>query len=248
MLAELTPIHWTIIGIAVAVALAGLGLMAVNILAILRPRPAGEVGPSQPLIGPPKQLTRRRFLGRTMGSLFGLAFTEGIALTSLAMLWPNTAGGFGGRITMSATADEVKSVIEATKLPYYYAPGRFYLVEYNEADDKDGLYTEKGLVSGGLMALYQRCVHLGCRVPFCETSQWFECPCHGSKYSRVGEYRAGPAPRSLDRFPIEVNENGVITVDTGIIETGPARGIDTTGQNPEGDFCVKEGAVAEEEH
>ncbi len=52
----------------------------------------------------------------------------------------------------------------------------------------------------GIVALYQRCVHLGCRVPFCQTSQWFECPCHGSKYNRVGEKKAGPAPRGLDRF------------------------------------------------
>ena len=31
-------------------------------------------------------------------------------------------------------------------------------------------------------------------------SQWFECPCHGSKYNRVGEKHGGPAPRGLDRF------------------------------------------------
>lgn len=243
MLAELTPIHWSIIGIAIAIAVAGLGLMAVNILAIIRPRKAGEVGPSQPIMGPPKQLTRRRFLGRVMGAGFGLAFTEGIALTSLAMLWPSTKGGFGGKVTLSQTADDVKSVIRATKLPFYYAPGRFYLVEYDPSNDTDDLYTSKGLVSGGLMALYQRCVHLGCRVPFCETSQWFECPCHGSKYNRVGEYREGPAPRALDRFPIEVSDAGIVTVDTGIIETGPPRGTNTTGQDPEGAFCV--GATAE---
>ena len=172
--------------------------------------------------------------------------TEGIALSSLAMLWPSTDGGFGGRITLSASRDEVVETIRSTKQPYYYAPGRFYLVEYNESDDTEGLYTTKSLVAGGLMALYQRCVHLGCRVPFCETSQWFECPCHGSKYNRVGEFRAGPAPRGLDRFPLEITDAGIITVDTGIIETGPPRGVNTTGQDPEGAFCV--GAEAVEEH
>ncbi len=45
------------------------------------------------------------------------------------------------------------------------------------------------------MPLYQRCVHLGCRVPFCNSSKWFECPCHGSKYNEAGEYQLGPAPR-----------------------------------------------------
>ena len=56
----------------------------------------------------------------------------------------------------------------------------------------------------GVVALYQKCVHLGCRVPQCDTSQWFECPCHGSQYNQVGEKKGGPAPRGLDRFAIEV--------------------------------------------
>ena len=55
----------------------------------------------------------------------------------------------------------------------------------------------------GVVALYQKCVHLGCRVPWCKTSQWFECPCHGSQYNRVGEKKGGPAPRGLDRFPVD---------------------------------------------
>ena len=54
----------------------------------------------------------------------------------------------------------------------------------------------------GIVAIYQKCVHLGCRVPWCQTSQWFECPCHGSKYSRVGEKKGGPAPRGLDQFVV----------------------------------------------
>ena len=58
----------------------------------------------------------------------------------------------------------------------------------------------------GIMPLYQRCVHLGCRVPFCASSQWFECPCHGSKYNFAGEYQLGPAPRGMDRFAVKVDE------------------------------------------
>ena len=53
----------------------------------------------------------------------------------------------------------------------------------------------------GIVALYQKCPHLGCRVPECVTSQWFECPCHGSQYNQVGEKKGGPAPRGMDRFP-----------------------------------------------
>ena len=63
------------------------------------------------------------------------------------------------------------------------------------------------------MPLYQRCVHLGCRVPFCQSSQWFECPCHGSKYNEAGEYQLGPAPHGMDRFAVKV-EGGNVMVDT----------------------------------
>ena len=89
----------------------------------------------------------------------------------------------------------------------------------------------------GLVALYQRCVHLGCRVPWCQSSQWFECPCHGSKYNRVGEKKAGPAPRGLDRFAIIVDGDN-LTINTGDIEIGPPIGTNTTGQQQEGPLCV----------
>ena len=65
----------------------------------------------------------------------------------------------------------------------------------------------------GIVALYQKCVHLGCRVPWCQTSQWFECPCHGSKYSRVGEKKGGPAPRGLDHFVVTI-AGSKMTIDT----------------------------------
>ena len=92
-------------------------------------------------------------------------------------------------------------------------------------------------MEAGLIASFQVCPHLGCRVPDCETSQWFECPCHGSRYNRVGEKRAGPAPRGMDRFAMSV-EGGVFTVDTGTIIEGPPIGTDTTNQQPEGPSCL----------
>lgn len=232
--------QWAVIGLAGAIALAGFGLVAVNVAGLFRSSGTSEPGLKKSLLGRPKQMTRRAFFRRMLGTAFGFAMLEGFGLGSLAFLWPNLGGGFGGEITLAMSPDDIKAQIQSTKLPFYYAPGRFYLVEYDPADDKDGIYTSSGLVAGGLMALYQRCVHLGCRVPFCQSSQWFECPCHGSKYNRAGEYEQGPAPRGLDRFPLKL-EGAVLKVNTGIINTGPARGTNTTGQNPEGAFCVTPG-------
>jgi cytochrome b6-f complex iron-sulfur subunit len=90
----------------------------------------------------------------------------------------------------------------------------------------------------GLMALYQKCSHLGCRVPFCETSQWFECPCHGARFNIAGEVRNGPAPAGLWRFPLEVDRDGWVIVDTRMPISQPPGGVDTIGQQPAGRFCV----------
>jgi cytochrome b6-f complex iron-sulfur subunit len=184
----------------------------------------------------PRPVSRREFFRRsllTSVSLFGAQF----GAASLAFLWPNLRGGFGSVIDLGMSPDAVKNQIQSDRLPFYYGAGRFYLVSY-EGEGTDTVY--EGLVGEGLMALYQKCVHLGCRVPFCQQSQWFECPCHGSKYNRAGEYRDGPAPRSMDRFAVRV-VGGQVQVDTSQVVLGPPRGTDTLGQNPEGAFCVNIG-------
>ena len=75
-------------------------------------------------------------------------------------------------------------------------------------------------------------------MPFCQHSQWFECPCHGSKYNTAGEYKLGPAPRGMDRFKVEVTETG------DVWWTRPSRSSDRPGaptrysDPPSGPFCV----------
>jgi cytochrome b6-f complex iron-sulfur subunit len=54
----------------------------------------------------------------------------------------------------------------------------------------------------------------------CDVSEWFECLCHGSKYTVIGEKRDGPAPRGMDRFDVLV-EGGVYIVDTRQVVSGP---------------------------
>ena len=80
------------------------------------------------------------------------------------------------------------------------------------------------------MALYRKCPHLGCQVPqVCQASQWFECLCHGSKYTVLGEKRDGPAPRGMDRFPVTVVD-GVYTINTAEVLNGPPPGTITFDQ------------------
>jgi cytochrome b6-f complex iron-sulfur subunit len=194
---------------------------------------AGELPPA-----PANVLSRRDFQRRSLLSslmLFGSEF----GLGTVAFLWPNLKGGFGSMIDAGQLAD-IKDQIKTDNYVYVGA-GRTYLVGWEgtpgtgQAD-----YPAEGVTAEGVMALYQRCVHLGCRVPFCNSSKWFECPCHGSKYNNAGEYKLGPAPRGLDRFAMQV-VNGSVIVDTSTIKLGPPRGTNTTNQPLEGPYCVATG-------
>jgi cytochrome b6-f complex iron-sulfur subunit len=86
-------------------------------------------------------------------------------------------------------------------------------------------------------ALSQKCPHLGCRVPFCDSSGWFECPCHGSKYDLGGEWVEGPAPRGMDRFDLRL-DGGNLVVDTSKVIDGPPRGVKRYYEPAKGPSCV----------
>lgn len=187
---------------------------------------------------PVKSVSRRDFFRRSLLAsvlVFGAEFGAG----TIAFLWPNLKGGFGSKIPAGSVAD-VKAQIEAERQPVYNGAGRFYLVPWDGTVTADVDYPGEGVAAEGLMPLYQRCVHLGCRVPFCQSSKWFECPCHGSKYNEAGEYQLGPAPRGMDRFKIEIQGDQII-VDTSEIVLGPPRGTDTIDQPPQGSYCVATG-------
>ena len=184
-------------------------------------------------------VTRRQFFNRSITATFALGL-GGFGVTTIAFLWPPPGEGFGSRIRAGNLSD-LLATIEDTREPVYIPEGRFYINPYPVSDiDKASAVYTGGVLEGmeaGVIALYQKCVHLGCRVPWCTTSQWFECPCHGSKYNRVGEHKAGPAPRGLDRFAVSV-AGGVVSVDTATVVQGPPTGVNTTGQEAEGPQCA----------
>ncbi|MEX0664420.1 MAG: Rieske 2Fe-2S domain-containing protein [Acidimicrobiia bacterium] len=183
-------------------------------------------------------VTRRQFFNR--GILASLGVGAGaFGVASLAFLWPSTGGGFGDVVTVGSI-DEIDDKL-ATKTPFYNAGARTYIQPYpkNAIKKAKNAYDSRLLpgMEAGYVALYQKCPHLGCRVPWCPSSQWFECPCHGSKYNRVGEKKGGPAPRGMDRFVITIQDDDII-VDTSEPLQGPPIGTDTTGQGQEGAPCV----------
>ncbi len=187
-------------------------------------------------------VTRRQFFNR--GILATMAVSLGtFGGAALAFLYSKSAGGFGGKVSTGRTASSIKSDLDANKAPVYFPEARAYLQPYPKEDvaKAKGVYEDAILANMeelGLLALYQKCPHLGCKVPWCQTSQWFECPCHGSKYDRVGEKRGGPAPRGMDHFAMSGGPSGPLVIDTSTVFNGVPIGTDTTGQGAEGPFCV----------
>lgn len=64
---------------------------------------------------------------------------------------------------------------------------------------------------GAFVALSPLCTHLGCVVEL--QGSRIVCPCHGSTFDRAGVVLQGPASDPLERYPLTVSSDGVITID-----------------------------------
>ena len=140
-----------------------------------------------------ESLTRRDLLKIAWGAAGALALVEagGVALTFFS---PRVVQGeFGGVIEAGA----VESFPPGSVTPF--TQGRFYLVR---------------MADGGFLALYRKCTHLGCAVPWNPADGKFVCPCHASAFEMDGQVINPPAPRPLDRFTITIVD-GIVRVDTG---------------------------------
>lgn len=188
-----------------------------------------------------KPVERRTFLRYSLIGSVG-AGLGGFGLSALGFMWPRAGDELAGEIAFGDAA-EIATQIGEERAPLRIPEGGISVVVWdpsipaagrNYGDDHAQLDE-----TTGLMALYsQACPHLGCAVPWCQSSQWFECPCHGSRYNRYGEWVGGPAPRGLDRYASFIDEDGQFIVDLSNFLTGPARTANVLEQPQEGPSCV----------
>lgn len=160
-----------------------------------------------------KKATRRTFLRNAALGSAGVVLAE-IVGGFLYFWWPNKTGAFGSELPVSASV-----VPPVGGVPYRDVPGKFLLVHNDD----------------GLLALYTKCPHLGCTVPWhgpAEAPNAFQCPCHGSMYDYNGVRTGGPAPRPMDYMAISVNDDGSLMVDTGDIRTRSAYTPDQAAPYP----------------
>ncbi len=188
-----------------------------------------------------QRLSRRRFLRRSMLAVWGLSAAAAVA-GGLDMLYPMLSGDFGSAQIVGIKTD-FKAVTPdkflADQLGVYHRPvARTYVIHMaaetafllhgnDLAEQLQSEFVTKDSDGSYWLALYQKCVHLGCTVPFKDSCASFKCPCHGSHYNVDGEYLDGPAPRSLDRFQISFQGDNVV-VNTGVLNQTVAQPDETT--------------------
>jgi cytochrome b6-f complex iron-sulfur subunit len=176
-----------------------------------------------------KGVSRRQMLRYSIGGAMALWLLE-ITAGTVGFIWPNLSGGFGGRVRIG-TLEDVKlqnsSLPIGEGFPAYVAEARAFIVLMDPGRQQfvPGEDTSGDGSALNVRALYQRCPHLGCKPNACIRNFWLECPCHGSRYDRLGIKAAGtqfgPAARGMDRFSESVDGEGVLTLDTGKITLGP---------------------------
>lgn len=139
-----------------------------------------------------KKFSRRDFLGVAWAlSLVGLVGQAGSAI--FQFIKPRVVSGtFGSQVTAGQVEEFEPGTVS------HVQAGRFFVSR---------------LQDGGILAIWHRCTHLGCTVPWDDEEGIFHCPCHSSVFDPQGEVVSGPAPRPLDLFPVEIVE-GEIVVDT----------------------------------
>lgn len=161
-----------------------------------------------------KGISRRDFLDR--GWKAGIVMIGAAGFwTSWDVLKPLPGQGLGGVIGTLPPTDVPQSTA------VYVRSAQTYLTRIGDE----------------IVALWQKCPHLGCRVAWCESAGEFECACHGSKFNRAGEVRSGPSPRGMDRFAVSV-DGDIVQVDTGAITEGPPAGTAESIDEPaRGEGC-----------
>jgi len=166
---------------------------------IVPPRPAKPVKPVAKDAGE----DRRSFLQMATGSALALGFstlsvTGGLFTLGLArFMFPNVLAEPPSTFKVGSKEGFPLGKVE-TK---FVAQFGVWVVN-SEYEGQQQIY-----------ALQTVCTHLGCTPSWLEAEQKFKCPCHGSGFYKDGINFEGPAPRPLERYAIQVADDGQLQID-----------------------------------
>ena len=181
-------------------------------LATRRTQPLeGQIVPAAPAARVAADVSRRNFIAGSFWTGLGVTLLGSVGLF-LDFFYPRNVKGFGGPVAAGKAGAYPRGAD-----PRHDLSGQFWIVNLDPDETRAG-----GSGGGsGLLALWHKCPHLGCTVPWKSgftyegDRGWYRCPCHGSTYTRAGVRVFGPAPRSMDTMRIDIDDAGNVTVQTG---------------------------------
>jgi cytochrome b6-f complex iron-sulfur subunit len=127
---------------------------------------------------------RRRFLKVLTGACLG-AVAAGGGVIGWRYLWPPVLFELPSRFRAARLSE-----LESSRI-LFKRKQAIYLVR-----DGEGVFAQSAV-----------CTHLGCLTRPTPTGDGFFCPCHGSRFALDGSVLAGPAPRPLPHFRVELKED-----------------------------------------
>ena len=134
----------------------------------------------------------------------------------MAAGWAAFAAAMGGFLTMVLRFMAPNVTYEPSQtfragVPDDYAEG----VVATQWKGKYGVWIVR--LEDRIIALSTTCTHLGCTPNWLESEAKFKCPCHGSGFRKTGVNFEGPAPRPLERYKIQLAEDGTLRVDKSTV-------------------------------
>lgn len=138
----------------------------------------------------------------------------------------NVLLGIGGAATTGAIAYPVVSFLQPPARPEHsdisvtlekpfseYQPGDWEIFRFG---DKPGLLicVEEG-AEKKLLAYDATCTHLNCIVEFQPENMKIFCPCHNGSFDIKGNNIAGPPPRPLEQYTVQIADDVIKIVKGG---------------------------------
>jgi Rieske Fe-S protein len=117
------------------------------------------------------------------------------------------------RIPLKTPATYLKEVVNMAK-QYGDFLSRGDIKEIDELAADTGAIISKGLQKfavykdekGAVHAFSAVCPHLGCVLQWNAAERSFDCPCHGSRFTKLGVVINGPATANLESLRIKVSQ------------------------------------------
>lgn len=136
--------------------------------------------------------TRRRFLARALGA-WGIVTAAPILGMILEYITPRK---LAVAERQSLTIDSVRDIVAKGSEVLRFGSEPVIVIHTRE---------------GQFKAFSARCTHLGCIVHF-QSQGWqhFYCNCHGSEYDVNGVNIAGPAPKPLPPYRVQLQDTSLV--------------------------------------